>query len=92
MTEDTILNKVAVEQYLSGLDPESRMVLTLIFELDIPDDWGEDGAVTYAAVGRYVGRKFRKRPLSEAAIRYIRDMALAELSGMRRKSRKNRAK
>lgn len=81
MTEDQMLNRVAVEMALDHLEKEeSRVVLALSFELECPADWGkEPWPPTYAAIGRYVGTKFRGGPLSEAAIRYIRDRSLREI-------------
>lgn len=87
---DEVLNRVAVEQQLNRLEPESRLVLTLVFGLEMPEDWPGPWPATYAAMGDYIGRRFRKGPLSEAAIRYIRDVAIAELRGERTEPRRKR--
>jgi hypothetical protein len=79
--EEQLINQIAVQQHLAHLDVEPRMVLTLLFGIDCPPDWTESWPATCAAVGRYVGRRFRNRPLSEAAVRYIRDTALDRLRG-----------
>lgn len=79
MTEDHLLDRVVVEQYLTRLSEERRMVLLLTEGFEVPQDWTE-GPVTYSAIGRYIGRKFRGKPLSEAAIRYIRDKSLETLN------------
>lgn len=93
MTEDTLLTRVTAEQYLSRLSEERRMVLMLTEGYGVPDDWDE-GDVTYSAVGRYIGRRFRGAPLSEAAIRYIREKSLQmlnpDLAKQPKKSAKNR--
>lgn len=78
MNEDAILDHIAVEQYLSRLSPERRAVLLLTEGFAVPSDWTE-GAVTYSAIGRYIGKRFRGEPLSEAAIRYIREKSLEML-------------
>ncbi len=82
MSEDGVLNRVAVAQLLATLADEPRMVLELTFGLTYPDNWPWPDAAwppTYAAVGFYVGTHFRGKPLSEAAIRYIRNAALRQL-------------
>lgn len=95
MSEDPIINKITVEQYLSRLSEERRTVLLLTEGFGVPDDWHE-GDVTYSAIGRYIGTRFRGAPLSEAAIRYIREKSLEilnpELAKNSKKSAKNRKK
>lgn len=90
--DDEVLNRVTVEQQLARLEPESRTVLSLVFKIDQPTDWVAPWPPTYAAIGVYIGLKFRNRPLSEAAIRYIRDEALAELRGERPDGRRRKRK
>lgn len=82
MSEDGVLNRVAVAQLLATLAEEPRVVLELTFGLTYPEDWPWPDAnwpPTYAAVGFYVGNRFRGKPLSEAAIRYIRNAAMRHL-------------
>lgn len=85
MSEDVVINRVAVAQLLATLSAEPRLVLELTFGLTYPGDWPWPNASwppTYAAVGFYVGNRFRGKPLSEAAIRYIRNAALRHLHGV----------
>lgn len=83
MIEETVLNRVACEQLLVHLTAEHRLVLELVFGLETPGDWPWKDTTwppTYAAIGWYVGMRFRGKPLSEAAIRYIRTAALRRLA------------
>lgn len=95
MSEDSVINRITVEQYLSQLSEERRTVLLLTEGFGVPDDWNE-GDVTYSAIGRYIGVRFRGEPLSEAAIRYIREKSLEmlnpDLAKKEKKPSKNRQK
>jgi hypothetical protein len=85
--EDDLINKIAVSQLLEGLNAEQRVVVELVFGIHYPPDWpwkSTNWPPTYAEVGWYVGQKFRNRPLSEAAIRYIRTAALRKLAELDR--------
>lgn len=79
MTEDEMLDRIDAERFLQRLNPERATVLLLTEGYGVPDDW-QEGDVTYSAIGRYVGKKFRGKPLSEAAIRYIREKSLEILN------------
>ena len=84
--EEELLNRIAVEQLLDTLSAEHRLVLELVFGLRYPPDWPWESSVwppTYASIGWYVGHKMRGKPLSEAAIRYIRTAALKKLADAR---------
>jgi hypothetical protein len=84
--EDELINRIAVEQLLSTLSAEHRLVLELVFGLRHPPDWPWDPQVwppTYASIGWYVGNRMRGKPLSEAAIRYIRTAAIKKLAEIR---------
>jgi hypothetical protein len=81
--EEDLINRIAVEQMLVTLSAEHRLVLELVFGLRYPSDWPWPHVAwppTYAAIGWYVGHKMRGKPLSEAAIRYIRTAALRKLA------------
>jgi hypothetical protein len=83
--EDVVLNRVAVEQLLAQLGPEHRLVLELVYGIYRPTDWpwpDQRWPPTYASVGWYVGSRFRGKPLSEAAIRYISAAALRKLAAL----------
>ena len=95
MSEEAILNRISVAQYLERLKSEERRVmLSLVYALYCPDDWNPDDRwpPTYAAVGRYVGIRFRGEELSEAAIRYQEMCALEELNPELRLTKKRRKK
>lgn len=102
MSEDGVIVRVTVEQLLEQLVPEQRLVVELTFGLTYPTDWPWPDASwppTYAAVGWYVGNRFRGKPLSEAAIRYMRTTALRQMreleTGIREntgRTRKNRVR
>lgn len=78
MNEDLVLTQVDVERALAKLSPEDRAMIVLVFRVDIPADWGKrPWPPKYTDIGDYIGRKFRGSPLSEAAIRYRRDVVLA---------------
>jgi hypothetical protein len=79
VTEDTMLDAITAEQYLAKLNEERRTVLMLTEGYAVPDDWTK-GDVTFSAIGRYIGNRFRGAPLSEAAVRYIRDRSLEMLN------------
>jgi hypothetical protein len=95
VSEDSVINKITCEQYLSKLNEERKTVLLLTEGFGVPDDW-EEGEVTFSSIGRYIGKKFRGEPLSEAAIRYIREKSLEilnpDLAKNPKKSPKNRRK
>lgn len=81
--EEELINRIAVEQMLVTLSAEHRLVVELVFGLRHPPDWpwpNSNWPPTYAAIGWYVGQKMRGKPLSEAAIRYIRTAAVRKLA------------
>jgi hypothetical protein len=85
--EEELLNRIAVQQLLVTLSAEHRLVLELVFGLRYPEDWPWPEASwppTYAAIGWYVGQRMRGKPLSEAAIRYIRTAAIKKLESASR--------
>lgn len=76
------LDSVTIEQMLATLDLEARLVVSLSFGLQFPEDWPWGTGPwppTYAEIATYVGMKTRGRPLSEASVRYIRKQALKRL-------------
>lgn len=82
MTEfDTeVLDRVTVATLLNRLPEEPRLVLTLTFGLECPEDWPwQRWPPIYSEVGWYVGHRLRGRPISEATVRYIRVNALRAL-------------
>lgn len=78
MTEDEILTLVAVEEALSRLTPEFSEMMRLIYKIGEPEDWDAPWPPTFEHIGAYIGLKFRGKALSEAAIRYRRDLVLAQ--------------
>jgi hypothetical protein len=92
--EDVILTRIAIETELAKLDESSRVMILLIFELEAPTDWPYGWPPTYRQIGVYIGQRFgeEQKPLSEAAIRYRRDVILAMWQGKRGPLRKNHVK
>ena len=91
MSEDQILLQIDIDRALALLPPADRVMIELIFRVSVPADWGErDWPPTYTDIGDYLGRKFEGSPLSEAAIRYRRDVVLAMWRGERGHLRRNR--
>lgn len=91
MNEDQLLIKVDIETALARLDPADRDMMVLIYRLERPVDWGRRRwPPTYDDIGDYVGRKHEHGPLSEAAIRYRRDVVQAQWQGLRGHLRRNR--
>lgn len=88
MNEDQMLTRVVVEQILDGLDPHDRDMVVLIFRLERPDDWNGRWPPRYEDIGRYIGNKHEGAPLSEAAIRYRRDVLLRKWAKKYRNLRK----
>lgn len=83
MNEDQILSRIQVEEALASLEPADAAMMRLIFGFEKPDDWKGRWPPKYEDVGRYIGNKFEDGPLSEAAIRYRRDVVLEQLRGVR---------
>jgi hypothetical protein len=80
--DDEILDRVTVGALLERLPDEPRLVLSLTFGLECPNDWPWDQfrwPPIYSEVGWYVGQRLRGRPISEATVRYIRANALSKL-------------
>ncbi len=83
MEENEVLNRVAVEQLLAGIEAQDRLVIELTYGLMVPKDWPwpiQRWPPTFAEIGWYVGMHFRNKPLSEASIRYMKKRALASLN------------
>jgi hypothetical protein len=66
-------------------------MMLLVYGIEFPDDWGAR-PVTFTTIGEYIGIKFEGAALSEAAIRYRRDVLLQRLRGGLRRSRRGRKK
>ena len=88
-TEDELLDRIAVAQALSVLNAADRCMMLMIFEIELPPDWGAR-PVTYTTIGSYIGLRFEGEPLSEAAIRYRRAEILKMLRGERGALRRGR--
>ena len=91
MSEDQMLTKIDIEAALAILDPADRDMIVLIYRLERPADWGiRRWPPKYDDIGDYIGRKHELGPLSEAAIRYRRDVVHAQWQGLRGELRRNR--
>ena len=90
MSEDRMLMEIDVERALAALHPADRVMMVLIYQLEQPADWTGRWPPKFEDIGRYVGLKFEGAPLSEAAIRYRRDVVLGQWAGKRPGLRRNR--
>jgi hypothetical protein len=90
--DDEVLDRVTVVSLLDRLPDEPRLVLSLTFGLECPEDWPWDQfrwPPIYSEVGWYVGHRLRGRPISEATVRYIRANALGKLQEIAVNGRKS---
>lgn len=90
-SENEMLARVSVEQVLARLNEADRVMLNMIYEIEFPEDWG-NLPVTYTNIGAYIGKRFEGKALSEAAIRYRRDVLIRVLRGERGELRRPRRK
>ena len=88
--EDHILARIDIEAALARLHPADREMIVLIFCLERPTDWTFRWPPKYEDIGVYIGLKYEDRPLSEAAIRYRRDVVLGMWKGTRGALRRGR--
>jgi hypothetical protein len=91
VSEDQMVTQIDIDIALEKLDPADRDMIVLIFRLERPVDWGiRAWPPKYSDIGDYVGRKHELGPLSEAAIRYRRDVVFAQWRGLRGNLRRDR--
>lgn len=83
MNEDQMLTEITAEAVLGRLSAADRAMIRLIFGFERPDDWVGPWPARYSDIGRYIGTRYESGPLSEAAIRYRRDVVLQQLRGSR---------
>lgn len=83
MFEDDVLNRVSVDHVLRRLDEADAVMMRMVFRIEYPDDYAGGVPATFGDIGSYIGLRFEGAPLSEAAIRYRRDVALGVLRGER---------
>lgn len=88
--EDAILSRIDLETALAKLHPADRAMMLLIYRVACPDDWDAGWPPRYLDIGRYIGLRFEGSPLSEAAIRYRRDVVLRMWAGKRGHLRRNK--
>ena len=79
--EDIILNQIAVEDHLKKLRKGDRELILLYFYLWIPSDWPYTHPSDPAYIGKYIGKKYEGKALSEAAVRYRKKQILKYLAG-----------
>jgi len=89
MSENQILTRIDLERALARLHPADAMMMKLIYQLEQPDDWSGRWPPKFEDIGHYIGVKYEGAPLSEAAIRYRRDVVRAQWAGKRGKLRRN---
>lgn len=88
--EDEILTRIAMEAALAKLPAKHRAMMLLIYRVECPEDWTGRWPPRFEDIGYYIGVKFEKGPLSEAAIRYRREAIEAMWRGCRGPLRTNR--
>lgn len=71
--EDYILTRVDITRELYKLCEMDRIMMELIYHHSVPEDWQGAWPPKYSDIGVYIGVKYEKKALSEAAIRYRRD-------------------
>lgn len=81
--EDEILARIDLEVALAKLHPSDRDMMLLIYRVSRPPDWDAPWPPRYLDIGAYIGLKYRGSALSEAAIRYRRDVVLRMWAGER---------
>lgn len=81
--EDEILSRIDLEVALAKLHPSDRDMMLLIYRVARPTDWKAPWPPRYLDIGEYIGKKYRGAALSEAAIRYRRDVVLRMWAGER---------
>jgi hypothetical protein len=91
-TEDQILSRVDVDLQLARLKPEDAEMLLMIYRVAQPPDYRGPWPPTFEDIGRYIGVKYGRSPLSEAAIRYRRKQAEDFLGGKRKTLRRRKTK
>lgn len=89
MDEDQILDRIDLERQLARLHPADRDMMLLIERFDKPDDWTAEWPPRFSDIGIYIGLKYRGKPLSEAAIRYRRNVVIRFWRGERKKLRRS---
>lgn len=72
--EDDILVRLVVEDALAKETELDRVMMLLVHKIEVPSDWPGPWPYTFVDVGRYIGLRFRGVPLSEATVRYRRDL------------------
>lgn len=81
-TEDQLLTRIALETELAKLPEADRVMMLMIYKIEIPSDYArfaDEFPVTYGSIGKYIGGKYETQALSEAAIRYRRDVIIGQM-------------
>jgi hypothetical protein len=81
MFEDTILSRVSIDAALSALTPIERDIMRMLFAYEQPSDYDGQWPPTLSLVGKYVGRKYHGKPMSEGRVAKVRDGILARWKG-----------
>lgn len=80
MDEDSLILHIALRQALEKyFDTRDRLILSLYFQLEQPDDYDGCWPPTYASVGQYVGKRLTGTAITEGSVRYRVDIALKQL-------------
>lgn len=78
LTEDFIIDHVTLGQVLAPLSLADREMLLLIYHIGAPLSYRGAWPPNLTEIGVYIGTTHEGKPLSEAAVRYRRDMLLAK--------------
>ena len=92
MDEDALLTQIAIDSALALEHPADREMILMVFRIEVPSDYAGPWPPKYEDIGRHIGSKYEGAPLSEAAIRYRRDVMLAKWQGLRGRLRRGRGK
>jgi hypothetical protein len=93
MTEDQMLNRIAIDAALAKLEPADAVMMRLIAGLEPPGDWPFEVVPwppKFELIGHYIGITYEtdRQPLSEATIRYRRDVVEDFWAGKRTTTRR----
>jgi hypothetical protein len=86
VTEDSLLNQIAIQAALDSLSPKDRELAVLLFHWERPSDWAMEWPPrSFTEIGRYLGAKYGRKALSEATVRYRRAKLLKKWEDNREK-------
>lgn len=90
-TEDQLLTRIALDMALARLPEADRVMMLMLWKIEIPRDYDDSYPVTCESIGRYIGLKYEGEVLKESTIRYRRDVIMALLRGQRGPLRRSKS-